>query len=444
MATVLRTNISNAYWCAYSGIKMARRPEYEEDLNKDYANAIDYFKIANDLADSVDRISWFDYLFNGGIVIPESNSKPLIMLVSGPPGSGKTTLALELCIRVALIHNFWSLYISTESETSQLLKKAEDLGIKSSEGRIFRYKKKITNPKSVTLYGQENIKKWTTFTEILEGAINDVTEWLKGSESKLVKTFLNKFQSTQGVPNLSPDVLVFDNLNLIKHEKRHDFFEKIVTGRYGKTKLIIVILDSISSSNMHEAWEFACDIIIRLDYSTISLDYTSLRDYYLRQIEVIKARYQSHVWGKHQLKIYPPSKIKVELNEDGKPDERIKRAHPFREEGGIFVYPSIHLFLSEYKKRGNTMQQIDAIPTPLKNLNKLIKGFPEGRCTALIGSRGGHKSHLGYLHLLNRILNLKVEGEETKDTEGAGQDKKKDSKKKEFGRECWNNHFVTR
>jgi len=31
------------------------------------------------------------------------------------------------------------------------------------------------------------------------------------------------------------------------------------------------------------------------------------------------------------------------------------------------------------------------------------KGFPKGRCTALIGCRGGHKSHLGYLHILSRL-----------------------------------------
>ena len=30
---------------------------------------------------------------------------------------------------------------------------------------------------------------------------------------------------------------------------------------------------------------------------------------------------------------------------------------------------------------------------------------PKGRCTAFIGERGGHKSHLGYLHLLNRLVN---------------------------------------
>ena len=33
-------------------------------------------------------------------------------------------------------------------------------------------------------------------------------------------------------------------------------------------------------------------------------------------------------------------------------------------------------------------------------------GFPRGRCRAFLGGRGGHKSHLAYLHLLCRMSNL--------------------------------------
>ena len=39
-----------------------------------------------------------------------------------------------------------------------------------------------------------------------------------------------------------------------------------------------------------------------------------------------------------------------------------------------------------------------------EGLGYVIDEFPEGRCTALIGKRGGHKSHLAYLNLLNRIV----------------------------------------
>jgi len=188
---------------------------------------------------------------------------------------------------------------------------------------------------------------------------------------------------------------------MVKHEERQEFFEHIVKGKYEQTKLIIVILDAHSGSGEHGSWEFACDNIIRLDYSEIHLDATSLRDYYIRQIEIIKARYQGHVWGKHQFKIYGP----YELPDSGSIDysERIKRDHPFREEGGIFIYPSIHFYLSQYKRQRSVLE-IKPTPTPCEGLNELVEGFPEGRCTALIGCRGAHKSHLGYLHLLEQAL----------------------------------------
>ncbi|MFX0139220.1 MAG: hypothetical protein ACFFDN_36600, partial [Candidatus Hodarchaeota archaeon] len=48
-------------------------------------------------------------------------------------------------------------------------------------------------------------------------------------------------------------------------------------------------------------------------------------------------------------------------------------------------------------------QDVETVETPCKELNEMIRGFPIGRCTAFMGCRGGHKSHLGYLHLLERI-----------------------------------------
>jgi len=396
---LIKTNISTAFWCTSSGFEPAISPHLHDEEKKDRRN---YFDFVEENDRTHEYISWFDHLFDGdGIETPSQQEKPIIMLFSGPPGSGKTTLALELCLRVAINHGFWSLYISTESETTQLEKKVKDLGIKDSIGRVVPFKKKIQRPDVLTIYGQENIKKWDTFSEIVRLAIEDVINWLTKERSKLVKNFLEKFRFEGKLVNISPDILVFDNLNMIKDEDRHDFFERIVKGKHGRTKLIIVVIDSHTNSRSHESWEFVCDNIIRLDYTVIKLDETSLRDYFIRNIEVIKARYQAHTWGKQQLKIYKP--YKLPSPEDPQFTAKMRRAHPYRKEGGIFIYPSIHFYLSEYKRRGITLK-IKQIPTPCAGLNEVIEGIPEGRCTALMGCRGGHKSHLGYLHILERIL----------------------------------------
>jgi KaiC/GvpD/RAD55 family RecA-like ATPase len=380
-----------------SGFEAAESPHFQ---HSDEEIKQKYLPFSKDSQESIKQISWFDTLFDGGgILIPEEQTKPLIMLISGPPGSGKTTLAIEFCLRVAICHNFWSLYISTESDTKQLERKAVDLGIKGSSGRIYAFNKNINRIQALTIYGQENIKKWDTYLEIVRLVIEDVINWLTRSKSKLIQRYLDRHRINGELKDITPDILVFDNLNIVKADQRQEFFDSIMRRKYGQTKLIIVVLDSDKTG--HEPWEFACDNIIRLDYNVIKLDETSLRDYYIRQIEVVKARYQAHTWGKHQMKIYTPYKLPVK--NDPQYIAKMRRAHPFREEGGIFIYPSIHYYLSEYKKSGITLK-IKPVPTPIKELNDIIDGFPEGRCTAFLGCRGGHKSHLGYLHLLERII----------------------------------------
>jgi hypothetical protein len=128
----------------------------------------------------------------------------------------------------------------------------------------------------------------------------------------------------------------------------------------------------------------------------------------LRTIEVVKARFQAHVWGRHQLKIYEPFSGHESRRPPAKPDTdrvtRLRRAHPYREEGGIFIFPSIHYILSRYKNESPS-QHVGAVKSPVLRLDKFLGvGFPKGRCTALIGDRGTHKSHLGYLQVLNGIL----------------------------------------
>jgi hypothetical protein len=133
-----------------------------------------------------------------------------------------------------------------------------------------------------------------------------------------------------------------------------------------------------------------------------------------RTIEVVKARNQAHVWGPQLLKIYAKGPDRLAIDDAAVEVDRHKRLiearrrHPYRSEGGIFIYPSIHYYLSVYKR-----QIPSTVPkepeTPLPELNATINGgFPSGRCTAFIGVRGGHKSHLGYYHLLWRVL---VKGE---------------------------------
>jgi KaiC/GvpD/RAD55 family RecA-like ATPase len=179
----------------------------------------------------------------------------------------------------------------------------------------------------------------------------------------------------------------------LEPKRRSGIFRRFQTLVTSGPKILVIVLESDISTPGSNYWEYVADIVIRLDKKNVE-------DYMVRNIEIVKARYQSHVWGKHQLKIYNQRLV----NKDEELVD-LKRRHPFREQGGIFIYPSIHYYLSVYK-RSNPSKDLPEFEVPLQSLKTIFhKGFPRGRCTGFIGTRGGHKSHLGYLSILNKVVN---------------------------------------
>ncbi|MCF7885880.1 MAG: hypothetical protein K9M80_05235 [Candidatus Marinimicrobia bacterium] len=396
----IKTEISKAYWCTRNT---------EGEINFEPAR----ISIGSQNA----RIfSWFDELFKDGInsitTDSESNEKdinyPLTFLITGPPGSGKSTLSLELCYRLAeKDDNFLSLYISSDAEAEQVKKNAISLGWENAAAKICTFKGRepdLAENGMVAIWGKEQIKKWEGITQIIENALESLIKSIN-VEGISAKPFWKPFKKLFSKIKLllktnviiSPDILVVDNLNIVETQEQGEFFEKYLkTAKKSKVKKIIFfVLDSGCEERKHKFWEYICDVVIRLDH-------TDIHNYYLRTIQIHKARYQEHIWGKHQLKIYPKYQE----------EEKHHRDHPYREEGGIFIYPSVHYYLSLYKKI-NPLQTTELVETRPKELNEILKdpkksiqnkGLPKGRCTAFMGTRGGHKSHLGYLHILHRII----------------------------------------
>lgn len=383
--TRLQTNISQAFWCAMDGDRATFRP-LEAILGDGGAQTI----------------AWFDELFKGGILLPENQTRPLTFLITGPPGSGKTTLALELCYRLARNENqlndesLISAYISTDTASDHLLENAISFGWKDADRYILKFQGHKPEVKAVTIWGKDQIKKWETIYDIVETALNSIGQWiLRTSPDNLIDSLKNKFivnPLTNEADKISPDILVIDSLNVVEPELRGDIFQQFLKVTSEGTKIVIFVLDSGSSSQEHMYWEYVCDIVVRLDYSYID-------NYYIRTVEIVKARYQSHIWGQQQLKIY--AKLGDLIGGSPKNITRMRRAHPYRQEGGIFIFPSIHYYLSKNKRR-SSFEPAKPIDSWSEKFRKCIS-FPDGRCTAFIGERGGHKSHLGYVHMLYRL-----------------------------------------
>ncbi len=337
-----------------------------------------------------EQVCWFDSLLNGGIQIPVEleryERRPLIWLVSGPPGTGKSTFILELCCKLATNvqpetqEPLTSILYSAESPVPAIRENSQSLGW----GSIL--------DDSLKIVGEEKLATVTNPGD-----------------------FFAMLPARLAYPNepLQAHVIVIDSLNVLGpqvHWQGLDIFRAVENHLKGKCWLVILVQNWEHDRDHEPSFAFLADIETRLSAKF-------RKDYLLNYIRIVKIRGQEHARGEHLLKIYPAPRASQTHGRKLASD----RIGLDRNEGGVFIMPSIHRHLSALGDEAPLGQENDSRPkrpasieVPIADFSELvplgkdsdgtkISGLPKYCCTALVGSRGAMKSHVAYLTLVEEL-----------------------------------------
>ncbi len=353
-----------------------------------------------------ERVSTLDDLFNGGLLLPDGpGARPILMLLSGPPGSGKSTLALEIAYRATCqdesgeVVEPSAFYHSLEAPSDWIIQHAREGYGWDEERSVFHplYNEPIpVDDKVVLVHGSNDL--WVD----------------EPSQPQVATRTRDRLAEVKDVVrSLNPGVVILDGFNILGLEDQKALFNKLCREYLDPHRvqplLLMIVLDSPGSAPDHRHWEYVCDVMV-------SLGGHDEDGYFLRWLEIVKARHQSHAWGKHRLKMrsrpsrpqHNPFTENIDIFPAPEPEES-------RTEGGISIFPSVHRALSRVRQsKLPSRRERGHVPTPYPELNDIIapegakKGLPEGRCTALIGERGAMKSHIAYHIALEQSRDRRV------------------------------------
>ena len=317
-----------------------------------------------------DVICWLDFLLQNDLSRPrdpgtEEQSRPLTVLITGPPGAGKSLLVQQLCYNVA--RNYCtsshhrseklskreakSLLITTEATPESIVNNMIKLGMVqdySSDrstyivntfrdnvlGNYHSDRPKINNPDGASAPCPLML---VTEHRAL-GTAENSSEELSESITRSYLTAIDQFDSEDRLP---PQLVVVDSLNVFSAGGLPALVDSILACLQPPPPYLFLVLDSTTTNTPHfrqDFWSFLADVCLRVEYGY------GEDNYFHRYLEIVKTRHQYHVLGRHVMKIFPNP---PQSNSSGSLAlQDMESARPKLTSGGVFVFPSVHSLLS--------------------------------------------------------------------------------------------------
>lgn len=300
------------------------------------------------------EVKGLDRLYRNGLVFPPSGNG-LVILIKGKPGTGKSTLALQ----ISAGSSKWKIkgfnrkvrYFTCEQARDDILKKCKSYNIEF-RGNL------ITNNNDAKVEISNEIPYNFSSSSILMWA-NEMTNLIIIENEN--QSNGNKIQT-----------VVIDGLNLLSHrEKLSIEIDNIIRILRKNCKLVILVYEPLPHENSNI--DSMVDMIIEMKGSEIK----GPTNYFINQLNISKSRFQPSVLGWHQYKII--------------------------DDEGVVVFPSIHFYMhkpdlmnSQLKDSLKPIINLQREEINIEEENSLIaeilktkdkENLRKGSCTVILGER---------------------------------------------------------
>lgn len=317
-----------------------------------------------------------------------SQTVPQIVLIKGAPGTGKTTLAIQMLVEMAS-SGMHCMFWSTNNDEKSIKDIINDFEF-CSEETFERFINDKNHP-------------------------NVIIEYIKQKPITELKITKLKYISISYLPN-NTDVLFIDSINLaqgdITREQIWDLFDN-----YRKQKIIaFVFLEDYGNEATAEIRQLIVDCEFFADI-VIQLSEVERMGYQTFNIKIKKKHFGSQSYGNHLYKIYN-SKYRL-FNLENFADESDAKKYNTT---GIVVFPSVARYLSGTREIPINFEKDQYVQTGITHLDEILQGgpnkgltplsMPPDSCVVIRGEKGCHKLTLGINLLLGgmwKVTEKKVE-----------------------------------